>query len=76
MHRAKMRSAGIGLILTTLVVMAVPIAALFDDPVSAFGGLEWFYVSLVLGPIIVGSLLFYFGWRNHRTRVRANRTSD
>jgi hypothetical protein len=63
-----MRDMGFSLIVITTIFMALPLLALFDDPIEAVKGAEWFYVFFVFLPLAIGSLLIALGFRRKRHR--------
>lgn len=61
-----MRSAALGIITTTLVLMALPIFAFVDNPERALRGAIWFYSLFLLFPLAVGFGLLIFDRRRRR----------
>ena len=51
-----LRNLGIGLLLTTLIFMIIPIMAVIDDPVVALES-PIFYVVLIFLPLTIGLYL-------------------
>ena len=58
-----MRGIGIGIIISTIILMVIPVAAFIDNPYSAMRGAVDFYIMFVFAPLALGVLLIYLSFR-------------
>ena len=71
-----MRGTGIAFILITIILMALPIYALVDDPIKAVRGAVGVYILFVFIPIGFGIFLICLSFRRKNSKDQAQQEAS